>query len=196
MSADELWCRRCEKRYPGSEFFCPQHQGEELVPVPEPTGAGTAGPEHDERGTVCWACQTPATDARNDTCTSCHQPLVPPALVIRFPTGSVVLPAGRSSAELGRAGEYGYLFARYPNVSRRHATVTVDEDGNAWLTPFPEAPNGTFVNGREIHERTRIGNGDQIRFATDRGPNPGPVSESISQPSRDQQPPQGRPASG
>lgn len=185
MSDDaELWCPRCERSYPGANFFCPQHPGVELVPAP--VRAGTAAPDATERRAVCWSCGTPATDARNDTCARCHQPLVPPALVIRFPAGSVVLPARGTSAELGRAGEHGHVFARYPNVSRRHATVGVDEDGNAWLTPFPEAPNGTFVNGVEIYERTAMRNGDQIRFATDRGPNVGPISESITQPDRDQ----------
>ena len=179
----ELWCPRCEQGYPDTTFFCPRHPGEELVEVP--AGAGTAAPPPEEPRAACWSCGTPATDARNDTCARCHQSLVPPALVIRFPAGSVVLPTRGTSAELGRAGEHGRVFARYPNVSRRHATVHVDEGGSAWLTPFPDAPNGTFVNGVEIHERTRIGNGDQIRFATDRGPNVGPISESINQPGGD-----------
>lgn len=185
MSDDaELWCPRCAESYPDPTFFCPRHPGVELVPVP--VRAGAAAPTSEERRAVCWACGTTATDARNDSCAACHRSLVPPALVITFPAGSVVLPAPRTSAELGRAGEYGHLFARHPNVSRRHATVSVDDEGRAWLTPFPEAPNGTFVNDREIHERTPVRAGDQIRFATDQGPNAGPTTESISQPSRDQ----------
>jgi hypothetical protein len=185
MSDDaELWCPRCRKRYPDSSLFCPRHPGEELVPVPA-TAAGPPAAEPVEPSPQCWSCGTRATDVRNDTCTNCHRSLVPPALVIRFPAGWVVLPNRGTSAELGRAGEHGHLFARYPNVSRRHATVSVDAEGNAWLTPFPEAPNGTFVNGREIHERTGVQPGDQIRLATDQGPHLGPVSESISQPGRD-----------
>lgn len=185
MSDDaELWCPRCEQKYPDTNFFCPKHPGVELIPAP--ASAEPAAPEPEKPRPACWSCGTRATHARNDTCASCHQSLVPPALVIKFPAGSVVLPARRTSAELGRAGEHGHVFARYPNVSRRHATVSVDEEGNAWLTPFPEAPNGTFVNGREIHERTRVQKGDQIRFATDQGPHVGPISELISQPSRDQ----------
>jgi hypothetical protein len=181
MSSDyDLWCPQGKKRHPGSEFFCPEHPGVELVPPP--VAAAPAAAEAAKAAEVCWSCGTRATEARNDTCTTCHQSLVPPALVIKFSTGTVVLPVRRTSAELGRAGEHSHVFDRYPNVSGRHALVSVDEDGNAWLTPFPEAPNGTFVNGREIHERTRVQHGDQIRFATDQGPHVGPISESITQP--------------
>lgn len=195
-----LWCPRCRK--PGVETgsFCSLHTGEELVPVPDTAvpgtagsgatgpgtaGQGTAGPGsagREERRTTCWDCGTPVTDARNDTCVRCHQPLAPPALVIRFATGTVVLRTRGTSAELGRAGEFRHVFANFPNVSRRHATVSADAAGSAWLTPFPEAPNGTFVNGREIHERTQVRQSDQIRFATDRPPLVGPISDSISQP--------------
>jgi hypothetical protein len=187
----ELYCPRCRENYPADTgCFCPKHRGVELIPAPaatdpEPSAAPRPAPgPATEPATECWSCRARATDSRSDRCTACHHSLIPPALVIRFPSGSVVLPARRSSAELGRAGEHGHVFARYPNVSRRHATVNVDEDGNAWITPFPEAPNGTFVNGTEIRERTRVGTGDQIRFATDQEPHVGPVSESISQPAR------------
>ncbi|WP_157745749.1 FHA domain-containing protein [Micromonospora purpureochromogenes] len=170
------------------------------MPVPdvtEPVAASEAEPETVAGAAPapeCWSCGARATDSRNDRCTVCHQSLVPPALVISFPSGSVVLPARPSSTELGRAGEHGHMFARYPNVSRRHATVSVDEEETAWITPFPEAPNGTFVNGTEIHDRTRVRPGDQIRFATDQEPHVGPVSESIRQPGRDRQFPPSRPA--
>ncbi|MFY1635206.1 FHA domain-containing protein [Solwaraspora sp. WMMB335] len=163
------------------------HQGEELVAAPVESGAATRpSAESDENvdvlRTACWHCGAPYLNVRNDSCPHCHQPQEPPALIIPFPVGSVVLPASPTSVELGRAGEYGQLFAHHPNVSRRHATVTVDAAGEAWITPIPEAPNGTFVNDQEIIERTRIQQGDRIRFATDQGPHPGPVSSQIRQP--------------
>ncbi|MFI6232718.1 FHA domain-containing protein [Micromonospora sp. NPDC050784] len=186
MSDDpELWCPRCRESYPSDSFFCPRHPGVELVPAPTPAIAEPADPVPEEPRPTCWSCGTRATDARNDTCANCHRSLVPPALVITFPAGSVVLSARRTSAHLGRTGEHGHLFAHHPNVSRSHATVSVDEEGNAWITPILEAPNGTFLNGREIHERSPVRTGDQIRFATDQGPHVGPISESVSQPSRD-----------
>ena len=60
-------------------------------------------------------------------------------------------------------------------MSRRHATASVDAQGDAWITPNPTAPNGTFVNGTEIRQRTQVQPGDRIRFATDQEPHPGPV---------------------
>jgi pSer/pThr/pTyr-binding forkhead associated (FHA) protein len=111
--------------------------------------------------------------------------LTPPALVIGFPDGRVVLRARQASAHLGRAGAYGHLFGRYPNVSRQHATVIVDGDGDVWIEPNPTAPNGTFVNDTEILTRTQVHPGDQIRFAADHGPHLGPVSTQIRQPQRE-----------
>ena len=134
---------------------------------------------------MCWSCGTAATDATNTTCAQCHQSLVPPALVIGFPHGSVVVQAREKTADLGRAGTYGHVFAPYPNVSRWHATVGVDSDGKAWVTPNPAAPNGTFVNDEEISRRTPVGPGDLIRFAADRGVNIGPVSDFIRYPQQE-----------
>ncbi|GIF06853.1 FHA domain-containing protein [Actinoplanes siamensis] len=184
MSDDgELWCPRGAERYPaGAGYFCPRHPGVELEPARVQEGPGAGGGAAGEPRAVCWACGARTTDVRNDTCTACHESLVPPALVIAFPAGRVVLPRRGTTAELGRAGEYGRLFARYPNVSRRHATAGVDEDGTAWLEPVPEAPNGTFVNDREIHGREPVRPGDRIRFAAGHGARTGPVSAPISQP--------------
>jgi hypothetical protein len=182
-----LWCRLCEKARPAG-LFCSLHPGEELVPLPDGAGdvsGGTVDDETDLPRTVCWKCRTASKDVTNATCTGCHESLVPPALVIEFPDGSVVVRTRETSAELGRAGTYGRVFARYPNVSRWHATISVDEQGDAWLTPNPAAPNGTFVNGSEIVDRTAVRPGDQIRFATDGGPSIGPVSERIRQPQQE-----------
>jgi len=46
--------------------------------------------------------------------------------------------------------------------SRRHAMLTIDADG-AWLEDLDSA-NGTFVNARQINERTRLENGDVLAF--------------------------------
>ena len=189
MSDDRVWCPRCELEYPGAGFFCPRHLGAELIT--RPSVAAAPGPErvrpegnNELTDAVCWNCGTGSTNIRNDTCVRCYESLVRPALVIQFPAGRVVVRRRQTSAELGRSGEYRQIFA-YPNVSRRHASVSVDEAGDAWLTPYPEAPNGTFVNNQEIFRRTQIRPGDQIRFATDQAPNPGPVSDSVRLPQRE-----------
>jgi hypothetical protein len=186
--ATTLWCRRSGKEYPGDSYLCPEHPGEELVhrPVvaaePEPARVEVVAGRPQA---VCWNCKTVSPNAANTTCVRCHESLVAPMLVIEFEEGSVVVRSAGQSVELGRAGVYSHVFARYPNVSRWHATVGVDAQGEAWLTPNPSAPNGTFLNGHEILERKGIGPGDQIRFAAGKGPNPGPVSQLIRQPHRE-----------
>jgi hypothetical protein len=185
---DRWWCRLCEEAK--EDFYCPKHPSEDLQPVL----AAAEIPDRNERPhenerdadraedaprTDCWQCGHHQTDARNDICEQCKESLEPPVLLIDFPEGAVVLRERGTSAELGRAGEYGRLFAAYPNVSRRHASVSVDAAGDAWLTPYPEAPNGTFVNEVEIMEKRRLQPGDRIRFATDGEP---PVSGPVRQP--------------
>jgi len=182
MSDEELWwCPTCDRTYEG--YLCPVH-GDDLVPKPadaperEPVAAG----EPEPAGEVCWRCGERALNLTNENCHECHATVNRPALFIRFPAGEVLLADRNTSVELGRAGTHGRLFASHPNVSRRHATVGVDADGDAWIEPFPEAPNGTFINDHEIMEWTTVKPGDKIRFATDRGPTPGPVTVTIRRP--------------
>jgi hypothetical protein len=192
MSADAVepaatWCLRCDREYPSGRYLCPAHPGESLVARPVDTGAPVSDePGDDEQPRpVCWQCGARWLNASQDVCASCHESLVPPVLAVSFPGGTVVVRTREESVNLGRAGEYGYLFARYPNVSRWHATVGVGAHGDAWITPHPAAPNGTFVNGEEVMDRTRIQPGDVIRLAADRGPNVGPTSTAIRQPHRE-----------
>lgn len=194
QAQEQLACPVDGQLHPAALIFCPDHPGAELVPPPPPTTAGGGEPqdsddsEPDRPRTVCWKCGTRAVDATNDTCAKCHESLVPPALVIEFPDGPVVLTAPGMSADLGRAGTHGHVFARYPNVSRWHATVNVDGQGDAWITPNPAAPNGTFVNGQEVVHRTPLTPDDQLRFAAAEGPRLGPVSDRIRQPRREPEP--------
>lgn len=187
--ASVLWCPRTRKVHPSHLRFCPDHRGEELVSRPDdwaepaPDDLSSKVDDEDNRPrSVCWSCGLRSPNAGNPDCLGCHESLVPPALVVEFPDGMVVVPRRGESVEVGRAGALSHIFERYPNVSRRHATIAVDEQGDAWLTPNPAAPNGSFVNGEEVTRQTRIGPGDQIRFATDREPSPGPRSRRIRQP--------------
>jgi hypothetical protein len=192
---EQLACPVNGQLFPAALIFCPDHPGAELVPPSTPESSGDSAPESDggdldgstpdRPRTVCWKCGTRAVDATNDTCATCHESLVPPVLVIEFPDGPVVLTAPGMSADLGRAGTHGHVFARYPNVSRWHATVNVDGQGDAWITPNPAAPNGTFLNDKEIVNRTPLTPDDLLRFATDEGPHLGPVSDRIRQPRRE-----------
>lgn len=187
MSAAMLWCRLCKKeREDATGSGCPDHPSIELTAPPARTARpAPADAEPGWARAVCWNCGAESTNRSNDICVECHESLVPPALAITFPNGKVVLPGRNESADLGRAGSYGHVFASYPNVSRAHARVGVDANGDAWLEPDPAAPNGTFVNDIEIRERTGIKPGDRIRFAADRGPHIGPTSEPVRLPQRE-----------
>lgn len=124
----------------------------------------------------CWRCHHESHDKRNRRCsrTECNEVLAPPDLVIWYDRDRVVAldrPAWtphtgrRPRHELGRAGEYGYIFRHHLTVSRRHAIVEVDASGRGWVEPIPEAPNGTFLNGQEIWDRTELRSGDVLRLS-------------------------------
>jgi hypothetical protein len=118
---------------------------------------------------VCWHCGERTPSPENMSCLEmgCRKSLVPPAVHIRFPHGDVEVQPGER-VELGRHGACSPVFASHPNVSRRHAAVAVDDDGQVWIEAL-HAVNGTFVNGVEIAVSTRkaLLPGDDLRFAVD-----------------------------
>jgi len=94
----------------------------------------------------------------------------PAVLRLAFPTGNVEVPAG-TSLLLGRDPAESLVaaaFARYENVSRRHATVTMDDDGHASIRD-ENSTNGTFVNGDRVLPGVgvRLADGDVVRLAAD-----------------------------
>jgi pSer/pThr/pTyr-binding forkhead associated (FHA) protein len=91
-------------------------------------------------------------------------------LRLSFPTGNVEVPAG-TSLLLGRDPAESLVaaaFSQYENVSRRHATVTVDDSGHASIRD-EHSTNGTFVNGDRVLPGTavRLADGDVVRLAAD-----------------------------
>jgi FHA domain len=91
-------------------------------------------------------------------------------LRLAFPTGNVEVPAG-TSLLLGRDPAESLVaaaFARFENVSRRHATVTVDDAGHASIRD-ENSTNGTFVNGDRVLPGTavRLADGDTVRLGAD-----------------------------
>jgi FHA domain len=91
-------------------------------------------------------------------------------LRLAFPTGNVEVPAG-TSVLLGRdPGEslVAAAFSGFENVSRRHATVTVDDAGHATIRD-EHSTNGTFVNGDRVLPGTtvRLVDGDTVRLGGD-----------------------------
>jgi hypothetical protein len=94
----------------------------------------------------------------------------PAVLRLTFPTGNVEVPAG-TSLLLGRDPAESLVaaaFAQYDNVSRRHATVIVDDAGHASIRD-ENSTNGTFVNGDRVLPGTavRLADGDVVRLAAD-----------------------------
>jgi pSer/pThr/pTyr-binding forkhead associated (FHA) protein len=93
----------------------------------------------------------------------------PVQLVLVFPAGEVTV-SRNQQAQLGRDPglPHAQLFTAYDNVSRRHATVGMDEAGRAWIRD-DESANGTFVNVSEITPKVPhpLRDGDSVRLAAD-----------------------------
>lgn len=97
-------------------------------------------------------------------------PISSTVLRLSFPTGNVEVPAG-TTVLLGRDPAESLVaaaFAQYENVSRRHATVTVDDSGHATIRD-ESSTNGTFVNGDRVLPgvSVRLADGDIVRLAAD-----------------------------
>jgi pSer/pThr/pTyr-binding forkhead associated (FHA) protein len=94
----------------------------------------------------------------------------PAVLRLAFPTGNVEVPAG-TTLLLGRDPAESLVaaaFASFENVSRRHATVMVDDSGRATIRD-ENSTNGTFVNGDRVLPgiAVRLADGDVVRLAAD-----------------------------
>jgi DNA-binding CsgD family transcriptional regulator len=61
---------------------------------------------------------------------------------------------------IGRGDECEVRLPGDVTVSRVHATLTADADG--WVLADAGSRNGTFVNGRRVAERVRVGVADRI----------------------------------
>jgi pSer/pThr/pTyr-binding forkhead associated (FHA) protein len=91
-------------------------------------------------------------------------------LQISFPAGNVEVPAG-TSILLGRDPAESLVAAAFDgceNVSRRHATIMVDDSGHATIRD-EGSTNGTFVNGDRLLPSldVRLVDGDIVRLAAD-----------------------------
>jgi ribosomal protein L37E len=127
---------------------------------------------------ICPRCGVPVSDAADVVCTTCGEPLPtgrrrrisPVVMRITFPTGNVDIPAG-TSVMLGRDPAESLVaaaFAHFDNVSRRHATILVDDSGHASIRD-ENSTNGTFVNDDRVlpGAEVRLVDGDRVRLAAD-----------------------------
>ena len=73
---------------------------------------------------------------------------------------------GQKSSSLGRSTENTFQL-HDSTVSRRHAVISIDAAGTAWLTDLGST-NGTFVNGRRIAMQTpvQVGDGSRIQLGS------------------------------
>jgi hypothetical protein len=168
VSHDDLICFSCGTNLP--------RQG----PVEEEVTPPTVMQEYLSRDGNAAPGAAPASPATG--------PISPVVLRLSFSTGNVDVPAG-TSLVLGRdPGEslVAAAFADFENVSRRHATVTVSDTGEATVRD-EYSTNGTFVNGDRVlpGRDVRLADGDSVRLGADATaevslPGAGPDARSFS----------------
>ncbi|MEU5614681.1 FHA domain-containing protein [Streptomyces sparsogenes] len=117
----------------------------------------------------CWSCGA-AMSPRDARCPSCdrtrtHVLLIcgDPCLELRHGPGPP-LTLGRHPDWAPRTAAF---FADRPKISRRHASITVEPDGTAWVEEPPAGShNGTFLNSARLAPgiRTPLRDGDQLRL--------------------------------
>lgn len=173
VQEDDLICFRCGTNLPRpgepEELATPPTVMQEYI---RPDATTTA-----KAMVTCPSCGSALTDRSARACAACRTPLPKPTgpiapVVLRliFPTGNVDVPAG-TSLVLGRDPEVSLVAAAFDgheNVSRRHATVTVTDTGEATIRD-EYSTNGTFVNGDRALPGTevRLADGDSVRLAAD-----------------------------
>lgn len=172
VQPDDLICFTCGANLPRSRSA--DEPASPTVMQEYPKREGAAAPP---AGSACPHCGAAIQEPAAVFCAVCREPLPPRAGIISpvvlrlvFPTGNVEVPAG-TSLILGRDPEESLVaaaFASYDNVSRRHATVTVSDTGQATIRD-EHSTNGTFVNGDRVLPGTevRLVDGDNVRLAAD-----------------------------
>jgi hypothetical protein len=168
VQPEDLICFRCGANLPHAD------SPEEDLPTP------TISQKYLKRGPAedqCPNCGAQIPDPADVICGECREPLPgtarrisPVVLRISFPTGNVDVPAG-TSLLLGRDPAESLVaaaFARFDNISRRHATIQVDDSGHASIRD-ENSTNGTFVNDDRVlpGSDVRLVDGDRVRLAAD-----------------------------
>jgi hypothetical protein len=173
VQPEDLICFRCGANLPHS----PGPDDDVLTPTISQRFLAAESESFDSAA-FCPNCGAPVTDAADVVCLTCGDPLPtgrrrrisPVVMRITFPTGNVDIPAG-TSVLLGRDPAESLVaaaFARFDNVSRRHATVQVDDAGHATIRD-EGSTNGTYVNDDRVLPGTevRLVDGDRVRLAGD-----------------------------
>jgi ribosomal protein L37E len=169
VQPEDLICFRCGANLP--------HASGSDDDLPSPTISQKFLRTGSEAVASCPRCGTAVPDPADVICSTCGEPLArgrrrisPVVMRITFPTGNVDIPAG-TSVLLGRDPAESLVaaaFARFDNVSRRHATVQVDDAGRASIKD-ENSTNGTYVNDDRVLPglEVRLVDGDRVRLAAD-----------------------------
>jgi diguanylate cyclase (GGDEF)-like protein len=72
------------------------------------------------------------------------------------------IPLANSQYVVGRDSEAGLVVSR-SSVSRQHARLFIDDDGNWWVEDL-NSTNGTFVNEMRCTRSHQLNDADQVRF--------------------------------
>jgi hypothetical protein len=165
-----------QQGYGGGGYGAP---GAPHVPPPPREPTMTGGESTAAFTPFCPHCGADIPDIGNPVCVSCLRPLHDQAggpgqqqltVFIQFSSGELQCGAGQELV-LGRdpvQSPVASSFSRFDNVSRRHATVGIDGNGQPWVRD-ERSTNGTFVNDRRLQpgEQAPIRDGDSIRLAAD-----------------------------
>src|SRR5260370_10831916 len=151
VQPEDLICFRCGANLPHS----PGPDDDVLTPTISQRFLATGS----DSAAFCPNCGAPVADAADVVCQTCGDPLPtgrrrsisPVVMRITFPTGNVDIPAG-TAVLLGRDPAESLVaaaFARFDNVSRRHATVQGDDAGHATIRG-EGATNATYANDDRV----------------------------------------------
>jgi hypothetical protein len=88
-------------------------------------------------------------------------------LVVSGQAKGTVIPIPRGELLLGREADQDGELGGDPLLSRRHARITSDEDGQITLEDLGST-NGTFLNGARMSGRQRVHTGDVIQMGGSR----------------------------
>ncbi|WP_165244965.1 diguanylate cyclase [Paludisphaera soli] len=106
-------------------------------------------------------CPSPVVEEAEETQVTPASPMY--LILVHGGTTGTMFRVGRQTS-LGRAVDNTYQF-HDATVSRRHAALTVDEDGAAWLTDLGSS-NGTLLDGKRIppHKPARLEDGSRVQL--------------------------------
>ena len=155
VQPEDLICFRC-----GANL--PHHPGPD-DDVLTPTISQRFIAAGSDPGAFCPNCGASVADAADVVCSTCGTPLPTGRRRRISPVGTSVM-LGRDPAESLVAA----AFAQFDNVSRRHATVQVDDAGHATIRD-ENSTNGTYVNDDRVlpGAEVRLVDGDRVRLAAD-----------------------------